>query len=118
VLKGDIKAGSSIDFRMPGGVYFDSEDNIINRMVADARPLREGASFFIFMKRSNRLEEEDVYIPSLGIQSIFEIDTDTNTVIPCDTLKSDPVVHKYLHAPLKAFWEEILFTVSSEIRRQ
>ena len=118
VLKGGIKTGNVVDLRMPGEVYFDSENNIIHRTVTDARPLREGASFFIFMKRSNGRGEEDVYMPALGIQSIFEIDADTNTVIPCDTLKNDPVVHKYLYTPLEAFWEEILFTVLSEIRRQ
>jgi len=117
VLKGDVKAGSSVHLRMPGGIFIDDKDNVVNRLASDVRPPREGASYFIFMKKRNG-DEKEAYIPSLGIQSLFEIDFDTNTVIPCDTLKSSPVVQKYLRAPATAFWEEISFEVSSEVRRR
>ena len=117
VLKGDMKTGSSVDLRMPGGAFISSDNKVSRRLASDARLLRDGASYFIFIKKRNR-QDEDVYIPALGIQSIFEIDFDTKTVIPCDTLKSAPVVQKYLNAPLEAFWEEIKFAVSSEVRRR
>jgi hypothetical protein len=117
VLKGDIKNGSSVELRMPGGVLINSDGNVVNRQASDSRPLRENASFFIFMKKTNG-QNEQVYIPALGIQSIFEIDPDTNTIIPCDMVKSVPVVQKYLNAPMGAFFNEILSEVSSEIRRK
>jgi len=117
VFKGDIKAGSKIILRMPGGAFLDSDDKAVTLVALDARPLREGVSYFIFMKRLSE-EFEYLYVPALGIQSIFEIDAETNTIIPCDTLQSSPVVQKYLRASVTAFLEEIKSLVSTEIRRQ
>jgi hypothetical protein len=117
VFKGTVEAGSKIILRIPEGAFVGSDDKYVRLLASDARPLREEASYFIFMKKFNE-KVEYIYVPALGIQSLFEIDDETNTIIPCDTLRSSPVVQKYLHAPVTAFMEEILSLVSTEIRRQ
>jgi len=114
-LKGGIESGAVITLKTSGGIYIDSADNVVNRHLLNARPLREGKSYFIFMKK-DKGGIDGIYIPALGIQSIFEIEADTQTVIPCEMEKDAPVVRKYLNAPFKAFWEEILYAVSTETR--
>lgn len=117
VLKGSIENGSSIFLETPDGTYVRRDGVVGLRRASDARPVREGVSYFIFLRESNG-EKKNVYRPSLGVQGIFEIEPETNTILPCDLVKSDPVVKKYENASVEDFMNELVAALSMELPRR
>jgi hypothetical protein len=112
VIKGSIKNGSVVDLKTPGGAWMYSDGTRISRFPSDARLLRENASYFLFIKKENK--DKKHWVPAVGIQSQFEVDSDTNSITPCDLVETDPVVKKYKNAPMGEFVSEIIAAVAAE----
>jgi hypothetical protein len=112
VIKGKIINGSVVELQTAGGAWMYPDGTRVVRFPTDARLLRQDASYFIFMKREGPDKHE--WMPALGIQSIFELDGDTQSVNPCDLVETDPVVKKYKNASIAEFVSEIVAAVASE----
>ena len=117
VFKGHIENGSSIELEIPGGGYIGRDGKAHHRRASDARALRENVSYFIFM-RENTEGKKNVYRPAFGVQGIFEMNPEVNTVLPCDLVKSDPVVKKYENASIADFMDELMTAISTEVSRR
>ena len=102
VFKGGIINGSGIEVKTLGGSWVYSDGTALSWYPADSIPLHDGASYVFFLNK-----EDEYYVPSIGVQSIFEIDFDTNTIMPNDLFNLDPVVVRYKNAPLMDFLKEI-----------
>jgi hypothetical protein len=115
VIKGDIKNGSTIELRSRGGTWVRPDGKRIDRLASDARPLRNKVSYFIFMKKEYPAQKG--FIPALGSQSLYQIESDTNSILPCDLVKEDPVVQKYENISIQEFMDELISAVASESLR-
>jgi len=114
VFKGKVENGITIELEMPGGVYVGQDGVTGIRLASDMRKMRDSASYFIFIKESDNEDGRQVYRPSLGVQGIFEIDSETNAIIPCDMLRSSPVVKRYENASVEDFMNELMTALSAE----
>ncbi len=112
VFKGAIVKRSGIEVRQLGGSWLYNDGTALSWYPADALVAQDGKSYIFFLIKD---ENKEYYIPSLGVQSIFEIDFDTRSITPADLFKGDPVVIKYHNAPLFDFLNEIKSAVSEEV---
>lgn len=117
VIKGTIPSGSAIELIMPGGAWIRPDGTRVFMHASDARPVRDGVSYILFLRRKDDVAG-DQWMPSAGIQSLYEIEPDTESIIPCDLLESDPVVAKYKNASVGEFMEELISAVASERTRR
>ena len=110
VFKGGIINGSGIEIKTLGGTWLYSDGTAMSWYPADARPVHDGRSYVLFLNR-----EEEYYVPSFGVQSVMEMDFETESIMPNDLFKLDPVVVKYKNAPLIEFLNEIRAAAKEEL---
>jgi len=113
VLKGNMENGNTIELEMPGGAYVRRNGETGYRRMSESRAVREEVSYFIFMRESKD-NEKTIYQPSAGIQGIFEIDPETHAILPCDMVKSSPMVKRYENMVLEDFMNELMTALSAE----
>lgn len=112
VIKGDVLNGNILEMRTPGGAWSYSDGTRVSKMPSDARPVRPGEGYILFL--AEKKLGDKYWTPTFGVQSVFEIDSDTISITPIDLLETDPVVMKYKNAFLKEFLEEIRSAAASE----
>jgi hypothetical protein len=112
VYKGNINKRSNITVKTMGGSWMYDDGTTVSWQPIDAFQIINNNSYVLFINKEN----DNNYLPSLGIQSIFKIETETNTITPIDMNKRDPVVRKYLNMATEEFIKEITSTVNEEVR--
>ncbi len=109
VLKGEMLNAIGIEVKTLGGTWIYADGTALSWYPVDARPIFDGKSYIMFLNK-----EKEYYIPSFGVQGIFEIDGESRSIMPNDIFRLDPVVTKYKNAPLREFLNELRITAQEE----
>ena len=111
VYKGTVVNAGEITIRTLGGSWLYNNGISLTWMpVGELIPM-DGKSYVFFLTKV----DDDNYLPSLGAQSIFEMDFGTETITPTDMNKRVPVVIKYANAPLQEFLDEVESVITEEV---
>jgi len=84
VFKGTIVNGSGIEVKQLGGSWLYGDGTSISWRPVDETATVDGKSYVFFLIKE---KDKEIYMPSLGVQSVFEMDFDTNTITPTDWIK-------------------------------
>ena len=112
VYKGAIANRSRIEVKQLGGSWLYNDGTVLTWQPGDALLTTNGKSYVFFLVKD---KENQYFVPSQGVQSVFELDFGTSSITPTDLNKRDPVVIKYKNAPIQDFLNEIRSTVSEEV---
>jgi hypothetical protein len=104
-IKGDIDTGNVVEIRIKGGSWTYLDGVSLVKIPVDTRFISVDKYYAFFLKKNNA--DDEYYDLSVGAQSIYELDYDSNSIIPSIIKKSDPLVMKYEHMKISDFLDEI-----------
>lgn len=99
-VKGDNISGSVIKIRMQGGSWVYADGVIVTKIPMDARLLDNDKNYIFFLKKEY---DDQCYELSAGVQSIYGMDFNSNSIIPINLNRNDPMVRKYSNALITDF---------------
>jgi hypothetical protein len=104
-IKGDIDTGNVVEIRIKGGSWTYLDGVSVVKTPVDTRFISIDKNYMFFLKKNKA--DDEYYDLSVGAQSIYELDYDSNAIIPLLIKKSDPLVMKYEHMKIGDFLGEL-----------
>jgi hypothetical protein len=105
VLKGDLDNGNVIDIQVIGGGWRYSDGTWVSKRSTNMLPIGNGSSYVFFLNLKDPSLRS--YVPSSRVQSIYNLEFDTGTIMPNSRYKLDPLVTKYKNISIDSFLAEI-----------
>lgn len=103
VIKGDLKAGTTVLASLPGGSYRFPDDVYVFVNPRGYKQAEDGRIYVLFLR--NKGTNYKGHELSGGVQALFDITSER--VQPADLAADDPVVVKYKDKPVAAFLAQI-----------